>query len=136
MGYQGKENSGGTMNFILSRKNKIIISLAILFIFLTFVQGFVKQVINIKEIDLVDDLFLLVLFILAIIFASVNRLTINRGYLFIFIFPFIFLIFLLISAVINNVPLIIALVSFRDYFQYILFFLFLEYNLNSEKGGN
>ena len=113
------------MNFILSRKNKIIISLAILFIFLTFVQGFVKQVINIKEIDLVDDLFLLVLFILAIIFASVNRLTINRGYLFIFIFPFIFLIFLLISAVINNVPLIIALVSFRDYFQYILFFLFL-----------
>jgi hypothetical protein len=109
----------------MSRKNKIIISLAILFIFLTFVQGFVKQVVNIEEIDLADDIFLMILFVLAVIFASINKLSVSRQYLFILIFPFIFLTYLLISGVINNVPLIVALVSFRDYFQYILFFLFL-----------
>ncbi len=114
-----------TMNFTLSRKNKIIISLTMLFIFLTFIQGFVKQVISIEVIDLVDDFLLLVLFILALIFASINKLMVRREYLFIFIFPFVFLTYLLITGVINNVPLIIALVSFRDYFQYILFFLFL-----------
>jgi O-antigen ligase len=113
------------MNFTMSRKNKIIISLAALFIFLTFVQGFAKQVINIEEIDLADDVFLLILFVLAVIFASLNKLSVSREYLFIFAFPFIFLVYLLITGVINNVPLIIALVSFRDYFQYILFFLFL-----------
>jgi len=125
MGYQSKENPGGTMNFTMKKKNKIIISLAVLFIFLTFVQGFVKQVINIEEIDLVDDIILMILFIFALIFALINNLSVKRDYIFIFLFPFIFLIYLLISGVINNIPLIIALVSFRDYFQYILFFLFL-----------
>ncbi len=113
------------MNFIITKKNKIITTLTIIFIFLTFTQGFIKQVTNIEEIDLLDDLFLLVLFIFAIVFAVINNLSIERKYIFIFIFPFIFLIYLLISGVINNIPLIIIAVSFRDYFQYILLFLFL-----------
>jgi len=68
---------------------------------------------------------LLIFFLFSIIFAFKNDLSIKKNHLFIFISPFIFLTYLLITGVINNIPLIITAVSFRDYFQYILFFFFL-----------
>ena len=113
------------MNYRLSKKDKIIITITIVFVLLTFVQGFLKQIINIEEIDLIDDLILLIFFLLSIIFAFKDNLSIKKKYLFIFVFPFVFLVYLLITGVINNIPLIISAVSFRDYFQYILFFFFL-----------
>lgn len=113
------------MNFKLVKKEKIIIIITAVFIFLTFIQGFLKQIINIEKVDLIDDLILLIFFLPSIIFAFKDNLSIKKEYLFIFIFPFIFLVYLLITGVINNIPLIITAVSFRDYFQYILFFFFL-----------
>ena len=113
------------MNNNILKKDKLLIGLTAVFVLLTFMQGLITQYSNIKEIDLMDDLILLLLLIAAIVFALINNLQISRKYLFIFVFPFIFIIYLLISGIINHIPLIIIAVSFRDYFQYILFFFFL-----------
>ncbi len=113
------------LNSFFLKKDKLFIGLTAGFVFLTFIQGLITQYTRINEIDLLDDLILLILFITAVVYAFINNLYINKKYLFIFIFPFVFLIYLLISGVINHIPLIIVAVSFRDYFQYILFFLFL-----------
>jgi len=123
------------MSFKLVKKDKIIIAITMVFVLLTFIQGFVKQIINTEKVDLIDDLILLIFFLLSIIFAFKNNLSINNEYLFIFIFPFIFLTYLLITGVINNIPLIIIAVSFRDYFQYILFFFFLIVFFNEDMFG-
>lgn len=113
------------MNYKLSKKNKIIIALTAVFVLLTFIQGLLQQVTKIGKIDLIDDAMLLVFFISSIVFAFKDSLSIKKEYLFIFIFPFIFFTYLLITGVINKIQPIIIAVSFRDYFQYILFFFFL-----------
>jgi O-antigen ligase len=113
------------MNFKLVKKDRLIVAVTAVFVLLTFIQGFVSQIVRIGQIDLIDDLILSVFFIFSIIFAFRNKLPIKKNYLFIFIYPFIFLVYLFITGIINKIPLIIIAVSFRDYFQYILFFFFL-----------
>jgi len=113
------------MNDRLLKKDKIIIAVTIVFIILSFIQGFIKQIVNIEEIDLIDDVFLLILFLFSVIFAFKYKLSIKRENLFLFIFPIAFFIYLFVTGIINKVPLITTAVSFRDYFQYIIFFFFL-----------
>jgi O-antigen ligase len=120
------------MSINLVKKDKIIIAVTALFVLLTFVQGFISQIVSIGQIDLIDDIILLVFFIFSVVFAIKNKLPVKKKYLFIFIFPVIFLVYLLITGIINNISLIITLVSFRDYFQYFLFFFFLIVFFNEE----
>ena len=123
------------MNFKLVKKDKVIVAFTMIFVLLTFGQGLIKQIINIENVDLIDDLMLLIFFLFSIIFAFKNNLPIKKKYLFIFIFPFIFFVYLLITGVVNNIPLIIIAISFRDYFQYILFFFFLIVFFNEDMFG-
>jgi len=120
------------MNLNLVRRDKVIIAVTALFVLLTFIQGFFKQIINVEQFDLVDDVMLLIFFLFAVVFAFKNKLRIKKKYLFVFIAPVIFLIYLLITGIINNISLIITLVSFRDYFQYFLFFFFLIVFFNED----
>jgi O-antigen ligase len=120
------------MNFNLVKKDKIIVAVTALFVLLTFIQGFAKQIINIEQFDLADDVMLLIFFLFAVVLAIKNKFLVKKKYLFVFIFPVIFLIYLLITGIVNNISLMVTVVSFRDYFQYFLFFFFLIVFFNEQ----
>jgi hypothetical protein len=116
----------------LLKQEKAWVIIIIAFILLSLSQGLLKSIADFEEIDLVDDFFLLVLFVLSVIFAFNKKITIKKKDLFIFVFPAAFFVYLFITGFINRTSILVTAVSFRDYFQYFLFFIFLVVFFNEE----